>query len=85
MLPLILALIGFGLFLVGVLSLFFAPQPNELHAAALYVGLGMVVAGRMIQLVAGFDVRRPLGPGKPGRLTKRVPQALAWGMLGGCC
>jgi hypothetical protein len=82
-LPLILALVGCGLFLVGVLSLFLAPQPNELHATALCLGLGMVVVARLIQLVAGFDVRRPLGPSKRGRLTRRVPPAWAWGVLVG--
>jgi hypothetical protein len=71
------------LFLIGALSLFFAPGPNELHVTALCLGFGMVIAGRMIQLFAGFGVRQPLGPGKPGRLTKSVRPALAWAMLAG--
>jgi len=50
-LPLVLALIGFGLFLIGVLSLSLTLQPTLLNQMATYLGLGMVIASRAIQLV----------------------------------
>jgi hypothetical protein len=83
-LPLILALTGFGLFLIGVLSLLLTLQPTLLNQMATYIGLGMVIAGRAIQLVGKFasDVRGQSEPVKSSALAKTVPPALAWGILG---
>jgi hypothetical protein len=83
-LPLVLVLTGFGLFLIGVLSLLLTLQPTLLNQMATYIGLGMVFAGRAIQLVGKFvsDVRGQSEPVKPSALAKTVPPALAWGILG---
>jgi hypothetical protein len=53
-LPLILALTGFGLLLTGLLSLLLTHQPNGLNMAAIYVGMGLLVAGRLTQLIIKF-------------------------------
>jgi hypothetical protein len=83
-LPLILALTGFGLFLIGVLSLALTLQPTFLNQVATYIGFGMVIAGRAIQLLGKFasDVRGQSGSVKPSALEKTVPPAWAWGILG---
>ena len=82
-LPLILALTGFGLFLIGVLSLSLTLQPTLLNQMATYLGLGMVIASRAIQLVGRFvsHVRGQSEPVKPSALAKTVPPALAWGIF----
>jgi hypothetical protein len=83
--PLALALIGLGLLVFGVVSLVITRQPTDLNTWALYVGLGMAAAGRLIQLVTKFvsDVRGPIEPVKRSAHTKTVSPALAWGILGG--
>jgi hypothetical protein len=83
-LPLILALAGFGLFLIGVLSLSLTLQPTLLNQMATYIGLGMVLAVRAFQLVGRFvsDGRGQSEPVKPSAPAKTVPPALAWGILG---
>jgi hypothetical protein len=69
--------------LIGVLSLSLTLQPTLLNQMATYLGLGMVIAGRAIQLVGKFvsDVRGQSEPVKPSALAKTVPPALAWGIL----
>ena len=83
-LPLILALTGFGLFLTGALSLLLTRRPNELNVAATYVGMGMLFAGRLAQLVTRFvsDVRGHPAPARRSPPTKTVSPGLAWGVLG---
>jgi hypothetical protein len=79
-----LAVTGLVLFLSGVLSLLLTRQPTVLNQMATYTGFVLVIAGRAVQLAHRFasDVRGQSEAVKPRALTKAVPPAWAWGILG---